>query len=94
MLRLFGIDWVSVIDLLICWYQWFGKHNSDIWNLVSVCLMWNIWAERNRRSFEDMAKSLDQLIDLRSRSLFDWSWCWGLSDCSTFLDFLLSLRIS
>ena len=50
MLRLFGIDWVmpgSVIDLFICWYQWFGKHNSDIWNLVSVCLMWNIWAERN-----------------------------------------------
>ena len=58
MLRLFGFDWVmpgSVIDLFFCWYQCFGKHNSDIWNLVPGCLMWNIWAKRNRRSFEDMA---------------------------------------
>ena len=62
MLRLFGIDWVMlgfVIDLFFCWYQWLGKHNSDIWNLVPGCLMWNIWAERNWRFFEDMAKSLD-----------------------------------
>jgi len=55
--------------------------------------MWNIWAESNRRSFEDMVKSLDQLLDLCRRTLFDWSWCWGLSDCSTITDFLLSLRI-
>ena len=62
MLRLFGIVWVmpsSVIDLFSCWYQWLGKHNSVIWNLVPGCLMWNIWAEWNRRSFEDMEKSLD-----------------------------------
>ena len=81
MLRLFGIDWVvsgSVIDLFFCWYQWLGKHNSDIWNLVPGCLMWNIWVERNRRSFEDMAKLLDQLLDLCRRTLFDCSWCWGL----------------
>ena len=62
MLQLFGIVWVmpgSVIDLFSCWYQWLGKHNYAIWNLVPSCLMWNIWAERNRRSFEDMEKSLD-----------------------------------
>ena len=97
MLRLFGIDWVmlgSVIDLFFCWYQWFGKHNSNIWNLVPGCLMWNIWAEGNRCSFEDMTKSLDQLLDLYSRTLFDWSQCWSLLGCSTFSDFLLSLRIS
>ena len=97
MLRLFGIDWVmlgSVIDLFFCWYQWFGKHNSNIWNLVPGCLMWNIWAEGNRCSFEDMTKSLDQLLDLYSRTLFGWSQCWSLLGCSTFSDFLLSFRIS
>ena len=97
MLQLFGIDWVvpsSVIDLFFCWYQWLGKHNSNIWNMVPGCLMWNIWAERNRRSFEDMAKSLDKLLDLCRRTLFDWSRCWGLSDCSSITDFLLSLRIT
>ena len=89
MLRLFEIDWVmpdSVIDLFFCWYQW-------LWNLVPGCLMWNIWAKRNRRSFEDMVKSLDQLLDLCKRTHFDWSRCWGLSDCSTITDFLLSLSI-
>ena len=97
MLRLFGIDWVmlgSVVDLLFCWYHWLGKHNSDIWNLVLGCLMWTIWTERNRRSFEDNGKSVVQLLDLCQRTLFDWSRCCGLSDCSTLMDFLLSIRIA
>ena len=97
MLRLFGIDWVmlgSIADLFFCWYHWLGKHNSDIWNLVPGCLMWNIWTERNRCSFEDTGKSLDQLFELCRRTLFDWSRCWGLLDCSTIMDFLLSLSIA
>ena len=97
MLKLFGIDWVmsgSVADLLCCWHHWLGKYNSNIWNLVSGCLMRTIWTERNRRSFEDIKKSPAQLLDLCQRTLFKWSWGWGLSDCSTIIDFLLSLRIS
>ena len=46
--QLFGIDWVMpglVADLLFCWYHWFGKHNSNIWNLVIGCLIWTIWTE-------------------------------------------------
>ena len=57
-------------------------------------LMWNIWTERNRRSFEDTGKSLDQLLELCRQTLFDWSRCWGLLDCSTITDFLLSLSIA
>ena len=56
MLRLFGINWVMpglVADLLFCWSHWLGKHSSNIQNLVPGCLMWTIWTERNRRSFED-----------------------------------------
>ena len=44
-------------------------------------------------SFEDIEKSMAQLLDLCQRTLFDWSRCWGLSDCSTIIDFLLSLRM-
>ena len=97
MLQLFGIDWVmpgSVADLLFCWYHWLGKHNFDIWNLVLGCLMWIIWTERNRRSFEDFGKSLAQLLYLCQRALFDWSWCWGLLDYFALMDFLSSLRIA
>ena len=61
MLQLFVIDWVMpglVVDLLFCWYHWLGKHSFDIWNLVPGCLMWTIWIEQNRRSFEDKGKTV------------------------------------
>ena len=38
-----------------------GKHNSNIWNLIPGCLMWIVWLERNRHSFEDNEKTLDEL---------------------------------
>ena len=96
-LRLFEIDWVMpglVVDLLFCWYHWLGKYSSDIWNLVLGCLMWTIWIEQNWWSFEDEGKTVVQLLDLCQRTLFDWSWCWGFSDCSILMDFLSSIRIA
>ena len=56
MLQALGIQWVllgSVAELLFCWSYWLGKRNSNIWNLILGCLMWTIWTERNRHSFED-----------------------------------------
>ena len=56
MLQAFGIHWVMpglVVELLFCWHLWLRKHNSNIWNLIPGCLMWIVWLERNRRSFED-----------------------------------------
>ena len=44
--RMFGVHWVlqeKVLDLL-CGWQCRGP-NSDIWNLISLCLMWTIWRE-------------------------------------------------
>ena len=96
MIRLFGIEWVmpgSIVDLLFCWYHWLGKHSLDIWDLVLSCLMWTIWTEWNRRSFEDEGKTMVQLLEFCQRTLFDWSRCWGYSDSSTLLDFLSSIRI-
>ena len=64
-LQAFGIQWVlpsSVAELLFCWNHWLGKHDSDIWNLIPVCLMWTIWMERNSWSFEDFEKFLVELI--------------------------------
>ena len=96
MLWLFGIDWVmlgSIEDLLFCWFHWLGKHSSDIWDLVSGCLMWTLWFERNRRAFEDEGKTVVQLLEFCQRTLFDWSRCWGFFDCSTLTDFISSIRI-
>ena len=96
MLQLFGINWVIpglVVDLLFCWYHWLGKHSFDIWNLVPGCLLWTIWTKQNQRSFEDERKTVVQLLKCCQRSIFDWSHCWGFSDCSTIVDFLSSIRI-
>ena len=96
MLRLFGIDWVmlgSVVDLLFCWYHWLGKHSSNIWDLVLGSLMWTIWTEQNQQSFEDEGKTMVQLLEICQRTLFDWSRCWGFSDCSSLMDFISSIRI-
>ena len=30
-----------------------GKHSSDIWKMVPLSLMWTIWREHNRHTFED-----------------------------------------
>ena len=96
MLQAFGIHWVmpsSVVGLLSCWHQWLGNHNSDIWNLVPGCLMWIVWLERNRRSFEDNEKTLDELKVLCQRSLLKWSRCWGFTYCSSLSEFMLSLSL-
>ena len=64
--RTFGISWVlsrSVADFLFGWWNWLGKHSSNIWNLVPLCLMWCIWKERNWWTFEDLDRSDDQLLD-------------------------------
>ena len=60
--RTLGILWVSshsVTDFLFGWWNWLGKHSSHIWNLVLLCLMWCIWRECNRRTFEDLERSDD-----------------------------------
>ena len=53
----------SVADILFCWYHWLGKHSSNIWDLVPGCLLWTIWTEQNRRSFEDEEKTVVQLLE-------------------------------
>ena len=84
----------SVESLVYCWNFGFGNLNSDIWNMVPGCLMWIVWMERNRLSFEDTEKSLVQFQALCQKTLFDWSRCWGFSDCSTIFEFISSLSIA
>ena len=80
--------------LLFCWSHWHGNHSSNIWNLILSCLMWTVWTKRNCCSFEDTEKTLVELKDLCHHSLFDQSWCWGFTDCSSPIEFIFSHRIA
>ena len=95
MLQAFGIQWVMpgfVASLVSCWSNWLGKFASDIWNMVPGCLMWVVWLERNRRSFEAQERTLVQLQALCQNTLFEWAKCWGSSNCSSTLEFFSTLR--
>ena len=61
MLQAFGVMPGSVASLVSCWSNWLGKSTSDIRNMVPDCLMWVVWLERNRRSFEALERTLVQL---------------------------------
>ena len=84
-LSLRGFDFVDCCIMCHCcgetvgWWNWLGKHSSNIWNIVPLCLMWCIWKECNRQTFEDLDRSEDQLLALFAGSLFDWARAWGLT---------------
>ena len=74
----FGIAWVvpeRVVDFLFGWHNSLGKFSSDIWNLVPLCLMWTIWRERNRRTFKDVSKTMQQILECFTAQLFEF--CFG-----------------
>ena len=62
MLQAFWIQWVmpsSMESLVSCWSNWLEKFSLDIWNMVLGSLMWVVWLEKNRRSFEALERTLD-----------------------------------
>jgi hypothetical protein len=93
-LQSFGVCWVfpnRIRDLLFEWYNSFGKHNSEIWNLVLLCLLWIVWRERNQRTFEDVEHPTSKLIELFFGLLFDWARVGGLTSVHSLADFVASL---
>ncbi|KAK9988965.1 hypothetical protein SO802_029204 [Lithocarpus litseifolius] len=92
----FGMCWVipkSITDVLFGWWNWLGKHSSQVWNLVPSCILWCIWTERNRRTFEDLDSSGDQLLANFCGTFFDWSRAWGLTSSDSLPSFLCSLSL-
>ena len=95
-LKSFGLSWVIprlIPDLLFWLVELVGKHSSQIWNLVPLCILWCIWKERNRRTFEDLDSSIDQLLASFGETLFDWSWAWRLMTSDSLPSFLCSLSL-
>ena len=72
----FGLSWVisrSIPDLLFGWWNWLGKHSSQIWNLIPLYILWCIWKEQNGKTFEDLDSSDDPMLASFSGTLFYWS---------------------
>jgi hypothetical protein len=96
-LRSFGVCWVfpnSIMDLLYEWYNCFGKQDSEIWNLVPLCLFWIVWRERNHRTFDNIELTTSKLVEFFFGLLFDWAQVGRLTPLNSLTDFVLSLCFS
>ena len=63
----------SVLDLFCSWLGNRGKHDSIlICKMVSHCLIWCLWRERNSHHFEDSARIASELKLFFFHTLFDW----------------------
>ena len=89
-----GINWVlpsHVSKVLGGWWNWLGRRCSGVWNLIPSCLMWTIWRERNKRTFENQETLVAKIIEIFFVSLYDWSRAWGLTSSPSVGEFLTSL---
>ena len=81
----------QVSEVLLGWSNWFGKRSSSVWNLIPSCLMWTIWRERNKRTFDNQETLMAKIIELFFITLYDWSRAWGLTHSPSVGEFLDSL---
>ena len=96
-LIMFGVQWVmpnTIVSLLFAWRNCLGSFSSNVWNMVPACLMWLVWKERNAQTFEDIERPIDLLKNLLAMTLSEWSHIWGLTNCSSLSEFLISIRLS
>ncbi len=46
-----------VVDLLVYWKGRFARHCSDdIWNAISLCIMWTIWKNVIAEHLKDLTE--------------------------------------
>ena len=96
-LALFEMSWVqpmSVVDVLWSWRGGrVGRERKKFWGWIPLCLMWLIWLERNRRTFEDVRESVIRLKGNFLAILLFWDSGISSPDASLFLEFLEKLAI-
>ena len=83
----------KVLDLLCGWRNWGPNLLSDKWNLVLLSLLWTIWKERNRQTFEDVKVTSTQLLASFISSLYEWSFVSSLIDGIYVQSFIESIHI-
>ena len=89
---LFGVLWLlhtSIQATLLSWHSCtIRKRRKKAWNVTPLCLFWIIWKERNRRAFENVQLSNEELKFSFLCNFLEWS-KGGLGQESFFLiDFI------
>jgi hypothetical protein len=92
-----GMSWVMprrVIDLLACWWSSDSSRSAAVWKMAPVCIFWCLWWKRNNRNFEDLERSLEEILSLLDHSLYCWTSAYVNPLYISFFDFLTHFSIS
>jgi hypothetical protein len=58
---------------IACWWS-FGRLRTDaVWKMASICLFWCLWSEMNNKSFEDLERSLKEILSFFYHTLYLWT---------------------
>jgi hypothetical protein len=72
----FGMFWViprKVIDLFACWWCSRRPMSVALWKMMPICLFWCLWREKNNRSFEDLERTLEEILSSFYHTLYLWT---------------------
>ncbi|XP_059459249.1 uncharacterized protein LOC132188734 isoform X2 [Corylus avellana] len=64
------------------------KNCAVVWKMAPLCLLWCLWLERNARCFEDLSRTLEDLVHFFLYTLFSWTAGWLAPIVINFPDFL------
>ncbi|KAG2688943.1 hypothetical protein I3760_09G116800 [Carya illinoinensis] len=71
------IAWVMPKTVEMALASWSNIRGSKpikvIWKMIPLCIMWVVWQERNERTFEDRARSVEELKLLFFITLCNWA---------------------
>ena len=91
------MSWVQlglVKGVLCSWYGGrVGKRRQKVWIFAFHCLLWLLWLERNRRTFQDLFCTVGNLKSHFLLILCVWVSGQVSPDLIYFLDFIDSLAI-
>jgi hypothetical protein len=93
----FGISWVMprrVIDLLAGWWKSGRPQSATIWKMVPICIFWCVWKERNRRCFENLEGSLEEVLESFLLTLYNWSMAFLYPISVNYADFIVRFSLS
>jgi hypothetical protein len=88
----FSKSWVMllwVVDLFTCWWRGGRSQSAVVWKMVSCCLLWCLWRERNDRQFEEKGRTIEEFISFFFHSLYSWMAAFLAPSVISFIDFLL-----
>lgn len=62
-----------VVELLACWKGQYARCcNGEIWNAIPLGLMWILWREWNRWTFEGLERSMLEVKFILLCLSYDW----------------------